>query len=121
MIGAPAVIDWEPLVHGIIADILGGRTPARIAAKFHNTLVEMMVRVAVLGGEEKVALSGGCFQNRYLTERAVRRLRHEGFKVYWHQRVPTNDGGIALGQAAAAAAAAADKEKPKKGRLSLCV
>lgn len=121
MIGAPAVIDWEPLVHGIIADILGGRTPARIAAKFHNTLVEMMVRVAVLGGEEKVALSGGCFQNRYLTERAVRRLRHEGFKVYWHQRVPTNDGGIALGQAAAAAAAAADKVKPKKGRLSLCV
>ena len=46
-------------------------------------------------------LSGGCFQNRYLTERAVKRLREEGFRPYWHQRVPPNDGGIALGQVAA--------------------
>jgi hydrogenase maturation protein HypF len=49
-------------------------------------------------GERRVALSGGCFQNRYLTERAVTRLRAEGFQPYWHQRVPPNDGGIALGQ-----------------------
>jgi hydrogenase maturation protein HypF len=47
-------------------------------------------------------LSGGCFQNRYLTERMVQRLREEGFQPYWHQRVPTNDGGIALGQIVAA-------------------
>jgi hydrogenase maturation protein HypF len=46
-------------------------------------------------------LTGGCFQNKYLTERAVRRLREDGFRPYWHQRVPTNDGGIALGQIAA--------------------
>jgi hydrogenase maturation protein HypF len=43
-------------------------------------------------------LSGGCFQNRYLTERTVTRLHAEGFQPYWHQRVPPNDGGIALGQ-----------------------
>jgi hydrogenase maturation protein HypF len=49
-----------------------------------------------------VVLSGGCFQNRYLTERAVRRLSAEGFRPYWHQRVPPNDGGIALGQVVAA-------------------
>jgi hydrogenase maturation protein HypF len=49
-----------------------------------------------------VALSGGCFQNRYLTERTVRRLQAEGFHPYWHQRVPPNDGGIALGQVVAA-------------------
>jgi hydrogenase maturation protein HypF len=47
-------------------------------------------------------LSGGCFQNKYLTERAVCRLREEGFRPYWHQRVPPNDGGIALGQIVAA-------------------
>jgi hydrogenase maturation protein HypF len=47
-------------------------------------------------------LSGGCFQNRYLTERTVRRLRAEGFQPYWHQHVPPNDGGIALGQVVAA-------------------
>jgi len=49
-----------------------------------------------------VVLSGGCFQNRYLTERTVARLRAENFSPYWHQRVPPNDGGIALGQVVAA-------------------
>ena len=56
-----------------------GLAAGLIAAKFHNTLVEMMVRVARECGEEKIVLSGGCFQNRYLTERAVKRLREEGF------------------------------------------
>jgi len=48
--------------------------------------------------QERVVLSGGCFQNRYLTERAIERLQQEGFRPYWHQRIPPNDGGIALGQ-----------------------
>ena len=54
--------------------------------------------------QRRVVLSGGCFQNRYLTERTVRRLQAEGFQPYWHQRVPPNDGGIALGQIVAACA-----------------
>jgi hydrogenase maturation protein HypF len=49
-----------------------------------------------------LALSGGCFQNRYLTERAVFRLTEEGFRPSWPQRFPPNDGGIALGQIVAA-------------------
>jgi len=49
-----------------------------------------------------VVLSGGCFQNQYLMERVVRELRREQFEPCWHQRVPANDGGIALGQIAAA-------------------
>ena len=57
-------------------------------------------------GEEKVVLTGGCFQNRYLLERAVRGLAAAGFRPYWHQRVPPNDGGIALGQIVAALSAA---------------
>ena len=72
------------------------------AAKFHNTLVEMIVAVAERVAEERVVLSGGCFQNKYLTERAIRRLREAGFRPYWHQRIPPNDGGIALGQAVVA-------------------
>jgi hydrogenase maturation protein HypF len=69
-----------------------------ISAKFHNTLAEAIIAVAERVALEKVVLSGGCFQNRYLTERVVGRLRTRGFQPYWHQRVPPNDGGIALGQ-----------------------
>jgi hydrogenase maturation protein HypF len=54
-------------------------------------------------GLERVALTGGCFQNRYLTERSFHRLQEAGFRPFTHQRVPPNDGGIALGQIAVAA------------------
>ncbi|HSB12632.1 MAG TPA: carbamoyltransferase HypF [Blastocatellia bacterium] len=96
------VVDWGEMVKEIIDDSRR-RAPVRlVSAKFHNTLVEMMIAVASRIGEERVVLTGGCFQNRYLTERAVTRLREHGFRPYWHQRVPPNDGGIALGQAVAA-------------------
>jgi hydrogenase maturation protein HypF len=97
------VIDWEPMVTEIIGEVNARLSIGHIAAKFHNTLAEMIVAAAQHVGEERVVLSGGCFQNRYLTERAVRRLQSEGFRPYWHQRVPPNDGGIALGQLAAVA------------------
>jgi hydrogenase maturation protein HypF len=96
------VVDWEPMVRALLADLRRERAAAEISAKFHNALIESLVSVARRVGEPRVALSGGCFQNRYLTERAVKRLRQEGFDPYWHQRVPPNDGGIALGQIVAA-------------------
>ena len=96
------IVDWEPMIRGIINDLHCGVPVGHISAKFHNTLAEMVVEVARYVGEERVVLTGGCFQNRYLTERVILRLRGEGFKPYWHQRVPPNDGGIALGQAFAA-------------------
>jgi hydrogenase maturation protein HypF len=65
---------------------------------FHNTLAAIIVRIAEETGVERVVLTGGCFQNRYLTEAAVSRLEGAGFRPYWHQRIPPNDGGIALGQ-----------------------
>jgi hydrogenase maturation protein HypF len=96
------IVDWAPLIMQITSDV-GNRVPtAVIAAKFHNTLAEIIVQVARHIGERRVVLSGGCFQNRYLTERTVRRLEQEGYRPYWHQRVPPNDGGIALGQLYAA-------------------
>ena len=103
---SPMIVDWEPMVREILADTRQGVAAGRIAAKFHNALVESIVAVAGRIGEERVVLTGGCFQNRYLTERAVHRLRAEGFRPYWHQRIPPNDGGIALGQVVAAARAA---------------
>jgi hydrogenase maturation protein HypF len=99
----PLVIDWAPMIRAIVSEFSAGTSAPTIAAKFHNTLVEMIVRVAEECGEDKVVMSGGCFQNRLLTERAITRLRDAGFRPYWHQRVPPNDGGIALGQIAAVA------------------
>jgi hydrogenase maturation protein HypF len=74
-----------------------------MAARFHNALVEGIVAVAQTLGVERAALSGGCFQNRILLERAYHRLTEAGIRVYVHQRIPPNDGGIALGQVAVAA------------------
>ena len=96
------VLDWSPMIEAILFDTKRGLSSGEISARFHDTLAEAIVLVATKVGCERVALSGGCFQNRYLTERAVRRLSQEGFHPYWHQRVPTNDGGIALGQVVAA-------------------
>src|SRR5262249_25644620 len=110
--GTPAALDWGPLVRGILDDLAGQVAPADIAAKFHHALVEGIVAVARRQGEERVVLTGGCFQNRYLTEHAVRRLQAEGFRPYWHQRIPPNDGGVALGQAAAAARCLRGGERP---------
>ncbi|MFH0880549.1 MAG: carbamoyltransferase HypF, partial [Lentisphaerota bacterium] len=73
-----------------------------ISIKFHNALSDAIIAVARYTNTEKVALTGGCFQNKYLTECAVMRLSEAGFRPYWHQRVPPNDGGIALGQLVAA-------------------
>jgi len=107
-------IDWAPMVHAIVHDVHDAVSTGVIAAKFHNTSVEMMVKVAQSCGEEKVALSGGCFQNRYLTERAIKRLREAGFRPYWHQRVPPNDGGIALGQVAAVSRMKSNSKKEER-------
>ena len=96
------VLDWSPMIELILSDVKRGVSIGIISAKFHNALVGAIVAVAKRAGQNRVVLSGGCFQNRYLTERAVRRLQAEGFHPYWHQRVPPNDGGIALGQVIAA-------------------
>jgi hydrogenase maturation protein HypF len=98
----PVVIDWQSAVLEIIDDLRGGETRGMISTKFHNMLAEMIVVMARKIGQDKVVLSGGCFQNRFLTERTIDRLSAEGFRPYWHQRIPPNDGGISLGQVVAA-------------------
>jgi hydrogenase maturation protein HypF len=98
-----AIIDWASMIKAILNDVQSGISVGMISAKFHNTLVEAIIAVAQRVSEERVVLTGGCFQNKYLTERAIYHLREKGFHPYWHQRIPPNDGGIALGQAFAAA------------------
>ncbi len=95
-------LDWSPMVEAVLADLKQSLPIGQISAKFHNALAEAIVVVAREIGQPRVVLSGGCFQNRYLTERSVQRLQDAGLRPYWHQRVPPNDGGISLGQVVAA-------------------
>jgi len=102
----PLRLDWGPVVEAVLEDLRRGVAAETISARFHNGLVEGIVRVAHLVGEPVVALSGGCFQNRWLLERTADRLEATGHRVLLHRRVPPNDGGISLGQALVAAAQA---------------
>ena len=99
---APLLLDWAPMIEALLSDLKTRLPVPLLSARFHNALAEAIVAVAKRVGQPRVVLSGGCFQNRYLTERTVERLQHEGFRPYWHQRIPPNDGGIALGQVLAA-------------------
>jgi hydrogenase maturation protein HypF len=91
--------DWGPSISAILEDKRAGIAVPVIAARFHNALVNWVLEVAQQVGLKHIALSGGVFQNRYLVERAAAVLESKGFTVHTHQRVPPNDGGIALGQA----------------------
>src|SRR5262249_29243680 len=88
--GEPFVIDWEPMIRQILDDVHSHTQTCIIAAKFHNTLAKIIVDIASRVGEPRVLLTGGCFQNRRLTEQTVAELSAAGFRAYWHQRVPPN-------------------------------
>jgi hydrogenase maturation protein HypF len=89
------------MVQSVLDDLREGIPRGILAARFHHTLAAMILGVAEKAGIGRVVLTGGCFQNKYLTEHTVRILSDHGFRAYWHQRIPPNDGGIALGQIAA--------------------
>jgi len=102
--GPPLVLDWRPLLVAVLDDVRVRVASGIIASRFHNALREGIVRVCEAVGHPAVALSGGCFQNRLLTEATHAGLTARGFEVLLHRQVPPNDGGIALGQVAVAAA-----------------
>jgi len=91
-------IDWSPMMLQILDDVKKNIPVGKISATFQNTLSEIIVDVAKRRNERRIVLSGGCFQNKILLERTIYRLQEERFEPYWQQQVPTNDGGISLGQ-----------------------
>jgi hydrogenase maturation protein HypF len=101
-------IDTRPLIRAIAGDLDRGRNVAEIAASFHATVTETIVRaaggVAAARSLETIALTGGVFQNRLLREGVTKGLEAEGFRVLAHQRVSPGDAGISLGQWTVAAA-----------------
>lgn len=97
------VIDMQPLLAQVLADIRANLPIATMAARFHNSVAYMIARVcqhiAANKGITEVALSGGVFQNVTLLSKTVPLLEEAGLTVLLHHQVPPNDGGIALGQA----------------------
>lgn len=102
-------INWKNLIGAVTADVLAGEPAPLISARFHNAAARLILdlshRIGRRTGLKRVALSGGCFQNVALLRRSLELLIKNGFEVFTHQKVPPNDGGLALGQAAVAAAA----------------
>jgi len=94
-------VDWHQMLAEILIDIKNKVKHSAIAAKFHNTLARIILEFAKKTRMNKIVLSGGCFQNLFLMEQIIDLLESDNKKVYWHQRVPPNDGGISLGQIAA--------------------
>jgi len=103
----PLQLDLGKMIRQLIADIKKGQAAEAISAKFHNTLSTGLLAMAKQARENAklntVALSGGVFCNRYLTNRLIKLLRKNGFRVLFNREIPANDGGISVGQAAIAA------------------
>ncbi len=91
-------LDWEPMIRSILNDFEEGIPRSVMSAKFHNTLAKAIVKIAELSEEKKVVLSGGCFQNKYLLERVMKEFEGTEIEVFTQNKLPMNDGGIALGQ-----------------------
>jgi hydrogenase maturation protein HypF len=99
-------ICFDETIRGIVDDIINDVEKMTIATKFHNTIIlaifDSVNAIRNKSGISKVVLSGGVFQNRYLSEGTMDLLLKNNFEVYSHSTVPANDGGIALGQLAVA-------------------
>jgi hydrogenase maturation protein HypF len=98
----------RPVVRGVVEDFLKGIGPYEISAKFHCTLIRLFSDICEIVSRERdikrVVMSGGVFQNAILLAGLTKALEDRGLQVFSHRVVPTNDGGICLGQAMAAAA-----------------
>jgi len=108
--GTPSLLDPAPLFAAVVEDVLAGIPAAHIASGFHEAVTTWIVEIAMMArrqlGCNRVALTGGVFQNLTLLQKSVQRLRAANFDVLVHRIVPANDGGLALGQAALATATA---------------
>ena len=100
------VIGFDKMLKALMEDQDKGENITTLAVKFHQTIIEMTIemcgKLRCIYNINQVALSGGVFQNQLILEGCMSGLIKKGFQVYWQQQVPTNDGGISLGQCALA-------------------
>jgi hydrogenase maturation protein HypF len=99
----PMVINPMEIVKGVVHDLIENVSPSKISGKFHRTIAFLILKACEVirskEGLNRVALSGGVFQNILLLSLVTKSLKKSGFEVYTHHFVPPNDGGISLGQA----------------------
>ena len=100
--GEPWLLDWQPLLEAVLHDLAVDRPVEAIALAFHQALAQLLPALAGQLGVKRLLLAGGCFQNRLLLELAVECLADACIEALWPQRIPCNDGGLALGQLLAA-------------------
>lgn len=97
------IFNPDPIIEAIVEDIGKAESPSIVSARFHNSIIRVISGMAQRMREETgisdIFLTGGVFQNTFLLGKARDILKEDGFKVFTHQKVPTNDGGISLGQA----------------------
>ena len=96
------IIDTKPVFLGMARDLKRKINKAIIATKFHNTMTNLIVetakKISKKTGIRKIALSGGVFQNRFLRENVIKKLRFLKFNVFINENTPVNDLNISLGQ-----------------------
>jgi hydrogenase maturation protein HypF len=99
-------IQYKDIIEGILKDIERKELISKISAKFHNSLAEaacaLVVKLREKEAINKVALSGGVFENQYLLKRIYKSLVKRGFQVFYNEQIPINDGGLSFGQLHAA-------------------
>jgi hydrogenase maturation protein HypF len=99
----PMIIDSTEMIRNVVRDLVEGASSSKISGRFHRTIARLIIEICTVirsgNGLNRVVLSGGVFQNIFLLSLVVEGLRKSNFDVYTHHLVPTNDGGISLGQA----------------------
>ncbi len=102
------IIEYKDILLSVISDIKMGKSTSFISAKFHNTLAsattDLVIKISKKYKLKNVVLSGGVFENSYLLISVINKLEKDNFLVYYNQQIPTNDGGISVGQLAIAEA-----------------
>ncbi len=102
-----SIISFDVMIEEIVSDLCNKVESGLISHKFHNTIIDVCInmcqKISLTKGCNKVVLSGGVFQNDFLSSKLETQLTNKGFEVYAHNKVPANDAGISLGQIAIAA------------------
>ena len=92
------LLDWRGMIEQIMSDKINGVPIEEIALGFHRALANCIVALAQASQMKNVCLTGGVMQNKLLLENAIQALKSASFTPFWHEHLPPNDGGLAVGQ-----------------------